>query len=622
MMLTRDFRSTAAPTALHHRPRWRVNLVAAAVMLVTALGTTPTWAQSAPKAKAVPKTAPTSSVRNSALDAELFYQLLVSELELRQGDAGVAYQVMLDAARRAREDQLFKRAVDIAIGARSADQAVGALKLWRSSLPRSRQAAEVHAQVLMALGRATEAQEPMRALLELTPVAERASMIAALPRLVMPGPQATAGATVIDEVLKPWQEPAATRLSALLAAGRVWAVAGDVPRSLKFAADAQKLDPTAQGSALLGLELWGQDPRAEALVRTYLQGPAVATPIRLVYARRLTSSQRYPEAMAVTHSITSTEPDFAPAWLMLGALQIELGQPAAAQDSLQRYLSLAQADAAPAQDEDDDGDPVAAAHQAAEGLDLNQAYLMLSQSAEQLKDFDGAQRWLDKLGEAQSAPLVVLRRANLLARQNKLPQALELVRALPDRNPDEARAKVMGETQLLRDARQWPQAYSLLQAANQRLPNDPDLLYEQALLADKLQRYDEMEQLLRRVIELKPDQQHAYNALGYSLAERNLQLPKARELVLKALELAPGDPFITDSMAWVEFRMGRREQALSLLQQAYALRADVEIAAHLGEVLWSLGREAEARRVWQGAQDRDATNDVLSETLTRLKVRL
>ncbi len=620
MKLLCDPRSTAAPHALHRQPHWRMNLGAGAVLLAASLGLTPAQAQSAPKAVIKMAAAAPSSVRNSAMDAELFYQLLVSELELRQGEAGIAYQVMLDAARRAREDPLFKRAVDIAIGARSADQAVGALKAWRSSLPRSRQAAEVQAQVLMALGRPTEAQEPLRTLIELTPAAERPGIISALPRLVVPGAQAAAAATVVDEVLKPWQDQPATRLSALLAAGRVWAAAGDTSRSLRFATDAQRFDPTAEGAALLGLELWGQDPRAETLARIYLQGPQAVTPIRLAYARRLTSSQRYPEAMAVVHSITSTETDFAPAWLMQGALQIELGQPAAAQESLQRYLSLAQAGTATAEDEEDDS--TAAAHQAAEALEFNQAYLMLSQAAEQLKDFEGAQRWLEKLGEAQSAPMVVLRRANLLARQNRLPEALALVRALPERNPDESRAKIMGETQLLRDARQWQQAYTLLQAANLRLPNDPDLLYEQALLADKLQRYDEMERLLRRVIEIKPDQQHAYNALGYSLAERNLQLPQARELVLKAMALAPGDPFITDSMAWVEFRQGRREEALALLQKAYALRPDVEIGAHLGEVLWSLGRQDEARRIWQIAHDRDATNEVLTETLTRLKVRL
>ena len=154
-----------------------------------------------------------------------------------------------------------------------------------------------------------------------------------------------------------------------------------------------------------------------------------------------------------------------------------------------------------------------------------------------------------------------------------------------------------------------------------RFPEDTELLYEQALLAEKLGRHEEMEQLLRRVMVLKPDQQHAFNALGYSLAERNLRLAEARELIGRALEMAPGDPYITDSLGWVEFRLGRREEAERLLREAYQRRPDTEIGAHLGEVLWALGRQEEARRIWRESLARDADNEVLQETLRRLKVR-
>jgi len=133
---------------------------------------------------------------------------------------------------------------------------------------------------------------------------------------------------------------------------------------------------------------------------------------------------------------------------------------------------------------------------------------------------------------------------------------------------------------------------------------------------------DEMERLLRKVIALKPDHHHAYNALGYSLAERNQRLPEARDLIRKALDLSPGEPFITDSLGWVEYRLGNRSEALRLLQQAYRARPDAEIAAHLGEVLWVLGQQDEARRVWREAKTRDAGNDVLRATLARLRVDL
>jgi Flp pilus assembly protein TadD len=161
----------------------------------------------------------------------------------------------------------------------------------------------------------------------------------------------------------------------------------------------------------------------------------------------------------------------------------------------------------------------------------------------------------------------------------------------------------------------------VLQAASQRFPDDADLLYEQAMAAEKVGQLDAMEAALRRVIALKPDHAHAYNALGYSLADRNLRLAEAKTLIEKALQLTPGDPFITDSLGWVEFRLGNREEALRLLRQAYKSRPDAEIGAHLGEVLWAMGQRDEARRVWAEASSRDAANDVLRETLVRLKVQ-
>ncbi len=142
------------------------------------------------------------------------------------------------------------------------------------------------------------------------------------------------------------------------------------------------------------------------------------------------------------------------------------------------------------------------------------------------------------------------------------------------------------------------------------------------MMAEKLNKLDDMERLLRRVIALKPDHQHAYNALGYSLAERNMRLPEARTLIKKALDLSPGEPFITDSLGWVEYRLGNKDEALRLLRGAYQSRPDVEIAAHLGEVLWVSGQTDEAKRVWREARARDSANDVLRETLARLRVDL
>ena len=253
---------------------------------------------------------------------------------------------------------------------------------------------------------------------------------------------------------------------------------------------------------------------------------------------------------------------------------------------------------------------------------MTQAWLLLAQVAELRGDLPASEAWLARIDNPQRALEVQLRRANLLARKGQLVQARALIQAVPERTGDDARAKLLAEAQLLREHKRWDYAGDVLAAANVRYPGDADLLYELAMVEEKRDRFPDMERLLRQVIEIKPDHPHAHNALGYSLADRNQRLPEARELIRKALALSPGDPFITDSMGWVEFRLGNRDEAIRLLRQAYQSRPDTEIGAHLGEVLWAAGLRDEARRVFSESRGRDAANDVLREVLARLKVEL
>ncbi|MFM2348368.1 MAG: hypothetical protein RL654_3121 [Pseudomonadota bacterium] len=563
----------------------------------------------------------------SAMDGVLFYQLMVSELELREGNAPLAYQVMMEAARRSRDEALFRRAVDIALGARAGEQAAAALKQWRQTLPQSRQAAEIETQMLVALGRQTEARRALEAFIELTPEPARPAAISSLPRLVLGGEQPQATARMLEETLAPWRQRAATAASALNATAAGWLTAGDRSRSLEFVTKAVQRDPADPAAALLAVELMKDQPQAEALVRAHLASAGPSAGVRAAYVRRLSTAQRYGEALNESRQLTRETPDDAGAWLLQGALELESGEPRAAREALLRHLQITEATtaAAPAdavEDSDEDlPDPITQAAQRNRVQERAQAHLMLAQASEQLRDYAGAQAWLERLAD-QDSVTVLTRRASLLMRQGRIAEARALLQRLPQGSAEEQRARVMTEAQLLRDARQWPAAYQLLAEASQRFADDTELLYEQALLAEKLGRHEEMEQLLRRVMALKPDQQHAFNALGYSLAERNLRLTEARELIGRALEMAPGDPYITDSLGWVEFRLGRREEAERLLREAYQRRPDTEIGVHLGEVLWALGRQEEARRIWRESLTRDADNEVLQETLRRLKVRL
>jgi len=139
------------------------------------------------------------------------------------------------------------------------------------------------------------------------------------------------------------------------------------------------------------------------------------------------------------------------------------------------------------------------------------------------------------------------------------------------------------------------------------------------MVAERLNRVDILETNMRRVIAMRPDNAHAYNALGYSLADRNVRLDEALALIGKALELAPEDPFILDSMGWVFYRMGRPEDALRHLERAYRVRQDPEIAAHMGEVLWAVGRRDEARRLWREARQKDPDNEALMAVVQKFE---
>ena len=480
-------------------------------------------------------------------------------------------------------------------------------------------------QLLVALNRLPETVESLRSLIELTPAAERPLMIAASPRFYARATDRRAAAAALDAALASYAAAPATATAARVAMGRGWLTAPDAPRALDLAQKAHRDDPLAEGPALLALELMQGNAAAEAIVTGFLAAKPDSNAVRMLYARVLGSAQRHADAIAQIEAVTRNDPTAASPWLSLGALRLELREPQPATVALQKYLQLAADGARPAasaasgaSDDDDDSDDAPASADAG----LIQAYVLLAQAAEMQGDFAQAERWLAKVDSPSRALEVQARRASLLARQGKVKEARELIRKAPEKTPEDARAKLLAEAQILRDVKQWSEAYTVLAAANEKFPNDADLLYEQSMLAEKLDRLADMERLLRRVMAIQPDYHHAYNALGYSLAERNLRLEEARTLIRKALEIKPGEPFITDSLGWVEYRLGNREEAARLLRQAYQSRPDAEIAAHLGEVLWVSGQRDEARRIQRDARSRDAANDVLIETLARLQVDL
>lgn len=257
--------------------------------------------------------------------------------------------------------------------------------------------------------------------------------------------------------------------------------------------------------------------------------------------------------------------------------------------------------------------------------DPSRALLILSQLAEERNDLVGALQWLDKVPEGtdpQTRFNTQLRRVHLVGKGGDLNSARRLLAEIKTDDPARQAQLMAAEAQLLRDANQLQEAYAVMEAATKRFPKNPDLLYDFALLAEKLGKVDVMEAQLREVMAQAPDNHHAYNALGYSLAERNVRLQEAYGLIAKALDMAPDDPFIMDSMGWIHYRMGNLAEAEKFLRRAYGLRKDPEIAVHLGEVLWQKGDKSAAEKLWREARAKDPQNDTLRTTLARLRPSL
>jgi tetratricopeptide (TPR) repeat protein len=559
-------------------------------------------------AQPAPTPAQDNQPASSALDDALFYQLLLAELNQNQGEAGTAFALLLDAARKTTDVQLYHRAVDIALQARAGDAALQAARAWQAAEPASLEANRYVLQILIGLNRIEETLQPLK--LELAALSPEARLpsLAAIARQFLRAGDKKIAASVVEKALADDLKDPATAGTAWSVVGRMRLLAGDAAGAEQAASRIQGLDRPAEGAALLGLALMTQKlPSGEPLLLNQLQSRSDPD-LRLAYARLLMQLQRHADAATQIRLVLEQSPEQEAAWLIQGSMQLQNQQDSEAHTSLLRYLALVERKAPnPSTDERHRG--------------TEQAYLYLADIATRRKDYAAAQRWLSRIDNAEEIVSVQTRRATLLARQGMLAEARQLIQTLPAHNAEEARAKLLSEAQLLREAKQYRTAYDLLRQASPGDALDADVLYEQAMLAEKLGELGEMERLLRTVIAAKPDYHHAYNALGYSLAERNLRLPEARQLIQKALEFAPGDPFISDSLGWVEFRLGNGTQAVQILESAYQSRPDAEIAAHLGEVLWSLGQKSRAVTVWKEGWHLSPENETLAETLQRLHVK-
>jgi len=537
------------------------------------------------------------------LDAELFYEILLGEMTTRSGEAQAGFSLMLEAARRSNDEKVYKRAVELAVQARSGDAALAAARAWREAWPQSREANRYVLQLLIALNRISETADPLRQELTQTAPHSKTAALQALPQMYRRASDKALAAALVEQALAQDLESPENGAAAWTAVGHMRMLANDRPGALEAAQKASTFEPQGEGPVLLALELLdAEQTGAQTLVRRYFEGQP-SPELRVVYARVLIDLKRHDDALQQLQMATRDKSSLAEAWFIQAALQFDANELEPAKASVDRFIALTEPNAT-------HGTAAAA---------LTRAYVLAAQIAEKQGNLEAAEGWLNRIQNPTEQFAAQIRRAALLARQGRLTQARALMHTLSATTASEERMKLVAEAQLLRDAGQFSAALAVQAQAVAQFPDDSDLLYDQAMLAEKAGQIGTMDCLLRQLIARDPQYHHAYNALGYSLADRGVQLQEAKKLIEKALTFAPADPFITDSLGWVEFRLGNHAQALKLLETAYKIRPDAEIAAHLGEVLWSMGQKEQAREIWAAGQRLSPGNASLQGTIQRLE---
>lgn len=567
------------------------------------------WAQpalpnAAPPDAQPPATSNAATPATSILDAALFYQLLLGEMNVQAGSAGSGFSMILDAARKTKDPQLYQRAVDVALRSRSGDAALQAVQAWKTALPEGTEANRYLLQILLALNRVEEAGQALATSLQDLPEAERNAAIASVPRIFSRVPDKAMAADTVQKALTQALQQTNTAAAAWTTVGRMRRDAGQLELAVSAAQQGHAADPQSQDPLILALSLAGAAPNDMTPLLEQAMRTEAQPEIRLAYARFLIGQGQQDSALAQLARLNAEHPDFANAWLVHGLLLQESGKRLDAEQKLRQHIELLKTKTPPG-----------------EQLGLSESLMALAQIAQQQGQFDQAKAWLDQVPADVDPVQLANRQAGLLTEQGLLDEARTVLSQIPTSNAEQATRKTLLQSMWLRDNNLAEDAFALVKAALAAEPDNTDLMSELAMVQENLQRYDEMETVLRDIMQRKPDDPHAFNALGYSLADRNLRLAEARQLIVKALQLAPNDAYIQDSLGWVAYRQGQLSEALEVLQAAYKSRPDAEIAAHLGEVLWVMGQQQQAGDIWREGLMLKSDNATLLETLQRFNFK-
>ena len=543
-----------------------------------------------------------------SLTADIFYRVLASEIAAQRGMYSTAASTLVNLSRETGDPRLARRALEFQLAGGNLPGALDAAREWARLAPGDVEASSTELALAAANGQTAGLAAALRARIDAAPdkSAAIAQSLAVLGRLN----DRRLALRILDESLS----PAVRKLpEAHLALADVAQAAGDYPRAADEARAALAADPRSEAAAQRVLEYGARtDPqRAEIEARAFLAKHPDARKLHLSLAGHMADRGDYDSALAELQAMSRRSPEDFDLLFMQAQLAYKAGRKDQARTLLQQYLDV--------QNQRQEAIAPGATDAGAAEAD---ARVLLSRIAEDQGRYDEAIAQLGQIDDPSLRYSAQMRQAALRAKQGRIDDALAMIDAAQPHDEDDQVQGVLTKAQLLRDAGRVDQAVATLEAANQAQPDTVEIKYELAMLYERQQRYDELETQLRQVIALDPDHAHAYNALGYTLADRKQRLPEALDLITQALELLPDDPFILDSMGWVKFRMGENQAAADYLSRAYAQRPEPDIAAHLAEVLWVEGKRQQAQELLRAGFKKDPKNQTLIDTAKRLGVSL
>lgn len=519
------------------------------------------------------------------------FQALVGEFALLRGDPKFGSDAWTDLAVRTRDPKIIARATEVAVVARQYERALELARLWLEVEPASAQARQTQSSLLVLTNRLDELAPELASLLE-QDKPNLASNLLHLNRMLARLNDKKAVQRLIDRLAAPYGNLPEAHFAMAQAASNV----GDNPRALDETEAALRLRPDWETAALARAQLQSRISNQVAIegLFDFVSRVPSARDARLTLARLLIAERRYDESRKQFDRLLKDNPDSPEVIYPIAMLALQQGDYQTGRNQLEHLLKT-------------------------EFPDKSTVHFFLGQLDQEQKKPDAALVHFRQVTAGEQFVAARSRAAQILMQQGKPDEARELLRATQGGSPAERVQLILAESQLLRDAKRYNDAYIVLDAGLSTQPDNAELLYEAALTAERMGKPELLETHLKRLLAQNPEHAHALNALGYSWADRNVNLSEAYDMIAKASALMPDDPFIMDSLGWVQFRQGKTEQALQTLQTAYRTKADPEIAAHLAEVLWSLNRKDEALRLLKEAAKQNPDNDVLADAIKKLQ---